>query len=183
MSSDRSEFSRRQWVGMVSVPAIAGLIGAMPAAGATNDSDSAPMRGARIHNIRDHGAKGDGATVDTAAIQSAIDAAHADQGGIVFVPAHYHVAAQGRKIVRFLHPEDEGLFRALERALAGLPLAEAAVLVADGRLLDTLTGQPFTWQPVPMVFPVSERLRELTAGEEYEARAAAEAGRRAFEVK
>ena len=80
--------------------------------------------------------------------------------GIVFVPAHYHVAAQGRKIVRFLNPEDEGLFRALERALAGLPLAEAAVLVADGRLIDTLTGQPFAWQPVPMVFPVSERLRE-----------------------
>jgi acetoin utilization deacetylase AcuC-like enzyme len=102
--------------------------------------------------------------------------------GIVFVPAHYHVAAQGRKIVRFLHPEDEGLFRALERALAGLPLAEAAVLVADGRLTDTLTGQPFAWQPVPMVFPVNERLRELTAGEAYERRAGEEAGRRGFEV-
>jgi acetoin utilization deacetylase AcuC-like enzyme len=103
--------------------------------------------------------------------------------GIVFVPAHYHVAAQGRKIVRFLHPEDEGLFRALERALAGLPLAEAAVVVADGGLLDTLTGQPFAWQPVPMVFPVSERLRELTAGDEYERRAAAEAARRSFELR
>ncbi len=103
--------------------------------------------------------------------------------GIVFVPAHYHVAAQGRKIVRFLNPEDEGLFRALERALAGLPLAEAAVVVADGRLTDTLTGKPFAWQPVPMVFPVSERLRELTAGEEYESRAAAGAARRSFELR
>jgi acetoin utilization deacetylase AcuC-like enzyme len=103
--------------------------------------------------------------------------------GIVFVPAHYHVAAQGRKIVRFLNPEDEGLFRALERALAGLPLAEAAVVVAAGGLIDTLTGDPFAWQPVPMVFPVNERLRELTAGEEYERRAAEEAARRSFELR
>lgn len=39
------------------------------------------------HNIVDHGAVGDGMTLDTAAVQRAIDTAHDDGGGTVFVPA------------------------------------------------------------------------------------------------
>src|ERR1035438_9347404 len=43
--------------------------------------------GAKTYNIRDFGAIGDGATLDTAAVQAAIDACHRDQGGTVLVPA------------------------------------------------------------------------------------------------
>ncbi len=41
--------------------------------------------GARIYNIRDFGAKGDGSTLDTAAVQAAIDACNKDQGGTPFL--------------------------------------------------------------------------------------------------
>ena len=40
-----------------------------------------------IFDIRDFGAVGDGTTLNTATIQSAIDAANAAQGGIVFIPS------------------------------------------------------------------------------------------------
>jgi polygalacturonase len=66
--------------------------------------------GARVYNIRDFGAKGDGTTLDTAPVQAAIDACNKDQGGTVLVPAGVfvigtiemksnvtlHVASQGK---------------------------------------------------------------------------------------
>ncbi|MGH9353196.1 MAG: glycoside hydrolase family 28 protein, partial [Terriglobia bacterium] len=66
--------------------------------------------GARVYNIRDFGAKGDGKTLDTMAVQAAIDACNKDRGGTVLVPAGVfvigtvemkgnvtlHIAAQGK---------------------------------------------------------------------------------------
>jgi len=66
--------------------------------------------GAKTYNIRDLGAKGDGVTLDTAAVQAAIDACNRDRGGTVLVPAGIfvigtvelrsnvtlHIAAEGK---------------------------------------------------------------------------------------
>jgi hypothetical protein len=95
--------------------------------------------------------------------------------GLVFVPAHYHTAAQGRRLLRFLSPEHEGLFRALETTLSPLSLAEAAAAVEEGRVIDEATGEPCRWQPMAMVLPVSERMQERVTGEAYEERAVAAA--------
>jgi acetoin utilization deacetylase AcuC-like enzyme len=103
--------------------------------------------------------------------------------GLLFVPSHYHTASAGRKTLRFLDPADEGLFRALHRALRELPLAEATRAVDERRVVDAGTGEPFTWQPMPMVVPVSERLRALAEGEEYEGKVAEEAAKRAFRLR
>ena len=110
------KLSRRKLIAQMSVPPIAASLGASvfgtrPVAaqsGASAAEDKLP--GARVFNIRDFGAKGDGSTLDTVAVQSAIDAAHKDQGGTVLVPAGtfvvgtielksnvtLHLAAQGR---------------------------------------------------------------------------------------
>jgi len=53
------------------------------AAGAPVDS----LLGGRAYNVRDFGAKGDGVTSDTIAVQAAIDACNRDRGGTVIVPA------------------------------------------------------------------------------------------------
>ena len=69
--------SRRRW------------LAALPAAAALPLLAQEPVTasGVRIFNVRDHGAKGDGQTLDTAAVQAAIDACERDRGGVVLIPA------------------------------------------------------------------------------------------------
>lgn len=88
--------------------------------------------------------------------------------GLLFVPSHYHMGAQSRKLLRFFEPEHEARFRAMRQALAGLGLPAATRAVAEGRLVDETTGQPATWEPVPMVLPVSEKLEARVLGAAYE---------------
>lgn len=40
-----------------------------------------------VHNVRDYGAKGDGITIDSPAINAAIRAAARDGGGVVYLPS------------------------------------------------------------------------------------------------
>ncbi len=80
--------------------------------------------------------------------------------GLLMVPSHYHTASQSRKHLRFIHPENEALIQAVQKALAGLSLSAASHALAEGRLVDAGTGERFIWRPMPMVIPVSEALRE-----------------------
>lgn len=100
--------SRRRWLGQVAAPVA--LASVLPAAAAASGSAPDLLAGARTYNVRDFGAKGDGTTLDTDAVQAAIDAAHDARGGTVVVPAGdfvvgtlelrsnvtLHLAAQGR---------------------------------------------------------------------------------------
>jgi len=112
----KNELSRRQWIGRVSIPAVAATMGfnffgnTAEATPARKPAKADNLTGSRVYNIRDFGAKGDGKTLDTKAIQAAVDACTADQGGTVLVPAGVfvtgtvelksnvtlHVAAQGK---------------------------------------------------------------------------------------
>ena len=102
--------SRREWLERLSAPALGASVvgGGFP--GATLQPAGQSSAGANVYNVRDFGAKGDGAALDTAAVQAAIDACHRDKGGVVLVPAGdfvvgtielrshvtLHLAAQGR---------------------------------------------------------------------------------------
>jgi acetoin utilization deacetylase AcuC-like enzyme len=68
--------------------------------------------------------------------------------GVAFRPASYHTAYVGRAILRFVDPARQGRFEALVRDLASVPLREAALLLASGRV--RMNGAPYTWEPDEM---------------------------------
>jgi hypothetical protein len=77
--------SRRRLLGYLSRSSIAALVGGV-ARGATATPEQKNL-GARIYNIADCGAIGDGATINTIAVQKAIDTCANENGGTVLVPA------------------------------------------------------------------------------------------------
>jgi hypothetical protein len=90
--SNNQNLSRRSWLGLA-VPAAAATVGAGLLGSRAMADDQIPavssdkLLGAKIYNIRDFGAMGDKVTLDTAAVQSAVDACFKDGGGTVLVPA------------------------------------------------------------------------------------------------
>lgn len=86
---EKNSLSRRQWLGKISVPTLAAgstLLSINAIASPTQEEKEDKLKGARVYNVRDFGAKGDGATLDTKSIQSAIDKCTAEQGGTVIIP-------------------------------------------------------------------------------------------------
>ena len=113
MTISKRAISRRNLLEMISTASLGSGLMATEAAGAAPQephTGGGHTAGARTHNIREYGATGDGKTLDTAAMQAAINACNKDQGGTVLVPAGVfvigtvemksnvtlHIAAQGR---------------------------------------------------------------------------------------
>jgi len=114
-SSDLHVLSRRKLLSQF-VPPIAASLGVVLLTPTATRAESSLLTadekslGARVFNVRDFGAAGDGVTLDTSAVQSAIDACFKDKGGTVLIPAGtfvigtielksdvtLHLAAQGR---------------------------------------------------------------------------------------
>lgn len=88
--------------------------------------------------------------------------------GLLFSPAHYHVAAQAHGLLNFLDPVDEARYSAINAAVTQMDLARATQLVHGGGLVDKHTGEPVRWVSVPMALPVSDRLKTRFESDEYE---------------
>src|SRR5581483_391174 len=103
---DSHQLVRRAWLRWLPAPALAAsLASAQPA----NASRSSNDLGARTYNIRDYGAKGDGTTLDTSALQAAIDTCHRDGGGTVLVPqGTFHIGTVELKSNVTLHVAASG---------------------------------------------------------------------------
>lgn len=102
--------------------------------------------------------------------------------GLLFVPSHFHLAAQSRRFLHFLEPRHEALFRSLVETVAGLPLGAATRAVDENRVVDAASGEVFRLPNMPMVLPTSDALAARLEGEEYAAAVAAEEGLHRFRL-
>jgi len=80
--------------------------------------------------------------------------------GIMFVPAHYYMAALGRRHLVFVHPEDAAVYEAMRTAVSGLALADATGAIEDGEVIDSTTRSVVKWHTPLMILPVNEELRD-----------------------
>lgn len=87
--------------------------------------------------------------------------------GLVFTPSHYHLASLSRPAASDRDPRREGRFQAIEQAVRGMRLREAALAVHDGRVIDRQTGEPLRWDPAPLTIPVSSACRRYFESEDY----------------
>ncbi len=141
MENSKNEISRRNLLGMISSASLAsGLMSTSAMAEPQHTAEYAMKNaGVSTYNLRDFGAKGDGKTLDTMALQAAIDACNKDHGGTVLVPAGVfvigtvemksnvtlHIAAQGK----LLGSDDGGQYH----AASAIPLSGDTTL-RDGNV-------------------------------------------------
>ncbi len=86
---------------------------------------------------------------------------------VIAIPAYWHNALLYRRVFAFVDPVEEGRFQALTRDLSGLPLAEAAWAVHEGRVRDATFGGVFQWRGAPMVLPLAGAARAYLQGPAY----------------
>jgi acetoin utilization deacetylase AcuC-like enzyme len=80
--------------------------------------------------------------------------------GLAFRSSHFHMAALARRHLRFLDPGDQDRFRKILSLTQDQTLAQASRSVAAGEVVDPgPPPRPLRWVEVPMVVPVSPRLK------------------------
>jgi hypothetical protein len=111
LSSRETRNSRRGFLVSAALSTLGGAGGALlPSSLAAAASRQA------IVDVTSHGAVGDGITVDTPAIQSAVDTAQAQGGIVLFPPGHYRVRNPGIRITRQVQLQGVGWETPLARA-------------------------------------------------------------------
>jgi hypothetical protein len=83
--------------------------------------------------------------------------------GIMFVPAHYYMAALGRRHLVFVNPVDAAKYEAMRRAVSGLGLADATRAIEEGGVIDSTTGSAVEWHTPLMILPINKKLRDRLA--------------------
>lgn len=91
MNPSEHHLSRRKWIDKVAIAGLGTTLITSPGSSMAGLPDkvagNTTADGAAIYNIRDFGAKGDGKTLDTKALQTAIDTCNKHKGGTVLIPA------------------------------------------------------------------------------------------------
>ena len=103
--------------------------------------------------------------------------------GVAHVLSNFYLAVVGRWHMRVLDPAVQARFDALRDVLDGLSLADAERALAGGRVRDAASGAAVRWEPALAAVAVSERLRVMVGGPDYDAAVAEARGRIRYVVR
>ena len=90
-----------------------------------------------------------------------------DLDGLIFTPSQFHLARLARPLAVNPDPVEEGRFKAVMGLLKDVRPHQAAAIVDKGGIIDGETGRPLSWQPLPLVIPVSSSLKNHFESEEF----------------
>lgn len=108
-------------------------------------------------------------------------------GGLVTTPAHFHNAAMYGVTFRYIDPNAEGAFRALEREVlpqVGLSLPKASWAIHWNMVVDRADNphEPFEWFHEPMICPIGEPFTSYFESSDFEDQVAEARKAHQFEV-
>ncbi|MBN2384149.1 universal stress protein [bacterium] len=89
-----------------------------------------------------------------------------EKDGLINRPEHFHSAFLYHERCRFIAPETEGLFLAINRDTANYSLAEISWAVEAGFLLDA-EGAPFKWTSGDLLLPRTKILQDYFRSKQY----------------
>lgn len=75
---------------------------------------------------------------------------------LVNVPEYFHNAVLYSAVYRFVSPARQGVFEALVRDLAPLPLGAASAAVEEGRVARVDSEEVLVWEPGEMIMPLTD---------------------------
>jgi hypothetical protein len=87
--------------------------------------------------------------------------------GLLNFPEYLHNAVFYSETFRFLSAARQGRFEALWRDLSALGVAAASTAVAEGRVVERESNEPFRWESAEMVDPLTDPLRDHLCSAEY----------------
>ncbi|HET7291355.1 MAG TPA: hypothetical protein VFM88_02925 [Vicinamibacteria bacterium] len=86
---------------------------------------------------------------------------------LVNFPEFFHNAVLYSSVYRFVSPARQGIFEALVRDLARLPLAASSAAVEEGRVAREGSDERLAWEPGEMIAPITEAAHQWLAEPAY----------------
>jgi len=87
--------------------------------------------------------------------------------GLINIPEHYHNAKFYSKIFKYINPETQAKYLALNRDLKHLPVDVATWAIHWGCVNDKKANQPFKWIVDKQIVPMELKLKKIYNSHEY----------------
>jgi len=87
--------------------------------------------------------------------------------GLINIPEHFHNAKFYSKIFKYVNPDTQAKYLALNRDLKHLPVDTATWAIDWGCVTDKITNQPFKWIVDKQIVPMDFKLKKIYNSSEY----------------